>query len=105
MENKRGSSRTLHGLVGRAWTPSMREEVLAALYLIAGLEAWQAGIRWLALYLFVKAAIDTVCALVAAVTEVRYEGKANNLIRDVDVANTGAAERQRSKPIFGGGNS
>ena len=77
MENKRGSSRTLHGLVGRAWTPSMREEVLSALYLIAGLEAWQAGIRWLAWCLFVKAANDTVCALVAAVVETVHERNAN----------------------------
>lgn len=77
MENKRGSSRTLHGLVGRAWTPSMREEVLAALYLIAGLEAWRGGIRWLAWCLFVKSANDTVCALIAAVAEVLEERKAN----------------------------
>ena len=73
----RRPSRTLHGLVGRAWTPSMREEVLAALYLIAGLEAWQAGIRWLAWCLFFKAANDTVCALVAAVAEIVLERKAN----------------------------
>jgi len=59
------------------WTPSMREEVLAALYLIAGLEAWQAGIRWLAWGLFVKAANDTVCALVAAFVEVLHEHSAN----------------------------
>jgi len=80
MENKRGSSRTLHGLVGRAWTPSMREEVLAALYLIAGLEAWQAGIRWLAWCLFVKSANDTVCALVAAVAEIVHARQANKVI-------------------------
>jgi hypothetical protein len=55
----------------------MREEVLAALYLIAGLEAWQTGVRWLAWCLFVKAAIDTVCALVAAFAAVLLERKAN----------------------------
>jgi hypothetical protein len=55
----------------------MREEVLAALYLIAGLEAWRGGIRWLAWCLFVKSANDTVSALVAAVAEVLEERKAN----------------------------
>ena len=62
----------------------MREEVLAALYLIAGLEAWQAGIRWLAWCLFVKAANDTVCALVAAVAEIVQERKANAVITKID---------------------
>jgi hypothetical protein len=88
MDNKRGSSRTFHGLVGRAWTPSMREEVLAALYLIAGLEAWHAEIRWLAWCLFVKATNDTVCALVAALTEVLHERKANAAVSDPAVAGT-----------------
>jgi hypothetical protein len=45
------------------WTPSTREEVLAALYLIAACQAWQADIRWLAFLLFAKALCDTLCAM------------------------------------------
>ncbi len=70
MPNKQKLDLAIKGLTGRAWTPSMREEVLAALYLIAGLNAWQAGIRWLAWCLFAKAANDTVCAIIAAFAEV-----------------------------------
>ena len=62
------------GLTGPAWTASTREEVLAVLHLIAGLLAWQADIRWLAWLLFVKAGIDTVCAIIAAFAEI-YQSK------------------------------
>jgi hypothetical protein len=45
------------------WCPSHREEVLSALYLIAGLLAYQIDFRRLATILFFKAAADTICAL------------------------------------------
>ena len=39
------------------------EEVLAALYLVAGNTAFIAGIHWLAWLCWVKAALDTWCSL------------------------------------------
>ena len=48
---------------------SVQEEILSALYLIAGLLAIQCGIKWLAAVCFGKAALDAVCAIVFAVRE------------------------------------
>ena len=47
------------------------EEIISALWLIAGLLAWGNDIRWLAWCLFVKAATDTVCSIWSAVRVVQ----------------------------------
>jgi len=52
-----------------AWTRSNTEEVLAALYLVAGNTAYIAGIHWLAWLCFGKAALDTLAALIIAERE------------------------------------
>ncbi len=52
-----------------AWTVSKSEELIAVAWLIAGLEAWQARIYWLAWILFVKSAMDCGCALMLAIIE------------------------------------
>ncbi|MGN6556066.1 MAG: hypothetical protein ACTHLW_20345 [Verrucomicrobiota bacterium] len=51
------------------WSRSVREEIISALWLIAALLAWIAGIKWLAWCLFVKSASDTVTAILFAVKE------------------------------------
>ncbi len=51
------------------WSRSIREEVVAVLWLIAALLAWLGGIKWLAYLLFVKALMDTACAIVFAVID------------------------------------
>ena len=67
-------NRSLHSHVRRpAWTASKVEEVISALWAIAGLCAWTAGIRWLAWALLIKAALDTITAIVLAVVEIRAE--------------------------------
>lgn len=50
---------------------SIVEEALAALWLIAALLALLAGIDWLAVFLFGKAAIDTVVSVCFAVMSLR----------------------------------
>jgi hypothetical protein len=55
----------------KALTRSIIEELLAALYLIAALLAWMADIHWLAIVLFIKAGVDTLCSMVAAVIAVK----------------------------------
>ena len=62
------------------WSASVREEFLALAYFVAGLQAWSAGIRWLACLLWVKAGMDTCCAIVAAIVEA---------MRDVAAKKTG----------------
>lgn len=52
-----------------AWTPSKVEELLAGIWFVAGFCAWIAGIRWAAWILFVKGALDTLCALIYAMIE------------------------------------
>ena len=76
---QKASSR--HSLVRRpAWTASNVEEVISALWAIAGLCAWNAEIRWLAWTLLIKAALDTIMAIVFAVVEVRAEsGESPNI--------------------------
>lgn len=56
-----------------AWSVSKTEEVLAALYLIAGLLAWIAGIHWFAWFLFAKAALDTIAAITCSIVEIQSE--------------------------------
>ena len=63
-----GSNRLLDD---RIWNRSIREEIISALWLIAGLLAWQDGIKWLAWLLFVKSAADTLTAIVFAIIEVK----------------------------------
>ena len=53
---------------------SIQEEILAGIYLCAGLLAWQADIRWLAYFAFVKAASDTICAIISAIREIKNGG-------------------------------
>jgi hypothetical protein len=53
----------------QVWYPSHREEIIAALYLIAGMTAWQAGSSVLAWLCCVKAAADTACAVWFAIKE------------------------------------
>lgn len=50
---------------------SIQEEILAGIYLCAGLLAWQADIRWLAWISFLKAALDTVGAIRFAILEIK----------------------------------
>lgn len=51
------------------WSRSIREEIIAALWLIAGLLAWQAGNKWLAWLLFIKSVLDFLTAVFFAYTE------------------------------------
>ena len=60
------------------WNRSIREEIISALWLIAGLLAWQGGIKWLAWLLFVKSATDTLTALVFAILEVKIMRRSPN---------------------------
>lgn len=54
----------------RAWTPSHREEVISALWFIVAFVALDAGCpRWVFLIFFVKACMDTICAIQCAVRE------------------------------------
>jgi hypothetical protein len=53
----------------QVWYPSHREEIIAALYLIAGMTAWQAGAPVLAWLCWVKAAADTSFAVRFAIQE------------------------------------
>ncbi len=53
----------------KIWTHSIREEIIGALWLIAGLLAWNDGIKWLAWILFVKATFDTFASICFAVVE------------------------------------
>jgi hypothetical protein len=64
-----------HELKPRTWAASQVEEVISALWLIAGLLAWSAGIKWFAWILFVKAALDVLCAWVFVVKEIKEERK------------------------------
>lgn len=50
-------------------TRSFMEEVLAALWLIAALQAWDCGFYTFAKILFAKALFDLLCSLIAAVVE------------------------------------
>ena len=60
-----------------AWTESKVEEVISALWLIAALVAWSAGIRWFACLLFVKSAADSLISIHLARKEYRQE-QSNN---------------------------
>ena len=54
----------------RAWTPSHREEVISALWFIVAFVALDAGCpRWVFLTFFIKACMDTICAIQCAVRE------------------------------------
>jgi len=54
----------------RAWTPSHREEVISALWFIVAFVALDAGCpRWVFLTFFLKACMDTICAIQCAVRE------------------------------------
>lgn len=55
------------------WSRSIREEIISALWLIAGLLAWQADIKWLAWLLFAKSAFDSLISCVFAVLETKAE--------------------------------
>lgn len=50
---------------------STDEEKISALWLIAGLLAWNDGIYWLAWCLFVKSALDVVCIVIASIKEMK----------------------------------
>jgi hypothetical protein len=52
------------------WNKSIREEIIAALWLIAALLAWQDNIKWLAWCLFLKSASDFLTAIIYAIVEV-----------------------------------
>ena len=60
---------------GPAWSASKTEETLSALWLIAALLAWNGGIIWLAVLLFIKAAADTACSIGMAIAEIRAESE------------------------------
>jgi hypothetical protein len=53
----------------RIWSKSIREEIIAALWLIAALLAWHDNIKWLAWFLFIKSASDTLTAIIYAFRE------------------------------------
>lgn len=58
----------------RAWTPSHREEVISALWFIVAFVALDAGCPgWVFLTFFVKACMDSICAIRCAVREWRRE--------------------------------
>jgi hypothetical protein len=58
-----------------AWSASKSEEVIAGIYLVAALLAWNGGIMWLAVILFIKSAADTVCSIGMAIAENRAESE------------------------------
>jgi len=58
-----------------AWSASKAEEIIAVAWLVAGLNAWSAGIRWLAWVLFAKSALDTACTLLMAIAEKNAESR------------------------------
>lgn len=62
--------------VCRTFTPSHREEIISALWIIAALLAWNGGIRWLAWILFVKGVTDTLASIGLALMDRRK--KANH---------------------------
>jgi len=74
-ESEQASCAPAAGSAVPPWTASKTEEVISALWTIAGLCAWMAEIRWLAWALLIKATIDTIGAVVLAVVEVRRETK------------------------------
>jgi hypothetical protein len=78
----------------RVWNRSIREEIISALWLIAGLVAWQGGIKWLAWMLFVKAASDMMAAIVFAIIEVKIVRRSPNS----NIGTKSPAQRQSSKP-------
>jgi hypothetical protein len=47
----------------KAWTRSVVEELLSGIWLIAGLLAWQNGLKVLAWLLFLRCIHDTLCAI------------------------------------------
>jgi len=53
----------------RIWSKSIREEIIAALWLIAALLAWHDNIKWLAWFLFIKSASDTLTSIIYAFRE------------------------------------
>jgi hypothetical protein len=53
----------------QVWYPSHREEIIAALYLIAGTTAWQADMHFMACLCGVKAAANTARAVWFAIKE------------------------------------
>lgn len=53
----------------RIWSKSIREEIIAALWLIAALLAWHDNIKWLAWFLFIKSASDYLTAIIYAFRE------------------------------------
>ena len=67
---------TVEQLVGRTFTPSHREEIISALWIIAALLAWNGGIRWLAWILFVKGVTDTLASIGLALMELRKKANA-----------------------------
>lgn len=57
-----------------AWTPSHREEAISALWFIVAFVALDAGCPlWVFLIFFVKACMDTICAIQCAAREWRRE--------------------------------
>jgi len=50
-------------------TSSTEEEKICLLSLIAGLLAWNGGITWLAILLFIKTGFDFICLTVASLKE------------------------------------
>lgn len=57
-----------------AWKPSHREEVISALWLIAAFQSLSAGCpRWVFFALFIKAGLDSCCAIRCCIREWREE--------------------------------
>lgn len=52
---------------------SVDEEKLCALWSIAALLAWNNGIHWLAILFAIKAFLDFVCSIVAAIRGMKEE--------------------------------
>jgi len=52
-------------------TRSAIEEYMSVMYLIAGILAWHADIKWLAIVLFVKSGLDALCSIRLAIVGVR----------------------------------
>ncbi len=82
---------TVEQMVGRTFTPSHREEIISALWIIAALLAWNGGIRWLAWILFVKGVTDTLTSIGLALMELRK--KANDTAHRQDRSASGGPVR------------
>ena len=74
------SGRSLAASAGSSpWSPSHREEVISALWFIVAFVALDAGCpRWVFLSFFIKACLDSLCAIKCAVSEWWREDSGTN---------------------------